>query len=129
MAYKVLIADDDRNFLTSLSVRLKAEGFEVACAQDSYQAVEVATRFRPDVLVLDINMPAGDGFTVQQRVEKMTHLLAMPVIYLTGERSERVEMMAKTQHAFALMFKPFETDELLRTIRSAVTTPQAAAAA
>jgi DNA-binding response OmpR family regulator len=129
MAHKVLIADDDKALLTSLSVRLKAEGYEVVSVQDSYQAVEQACKSWPDVLILDINMPAGDGFTVQERVDKMAHLHAIPVIYLTGERSVRVAEMAKAQHAFAVMFKPFDTKELLATIRAAVTSPRPSPAA
>lgn len=124
MSHKLLLADDDKALLMSLAVRLKAEGYEVVCVQDSYQAVEQARKGWPDVLILDINMPAGDGFTVQERVDKMAHLHSIPVIYLTGERSVRVSEMAKAQHAFALMFKPFETTELLATIRAAVTSPR-----
>jgi len=121
MATKILIADDDRDLLTSLSVRLEAEGYEVVCVQDSYQAVEQARKACPDALILDINMPAGDGFSVQDRVNKMTDLNGIPVIYLTGERSVRVTELAKAHHAFALIFKPFETKDLLSAVRSAVT--------
>jgi DNA-binding response OmpR family regulator len=124
MAHKILIADDDKALLTSLSVRLKSEGYEVLCVQDSYQAVEQTRKCWPDLLILDINMPAGDGFTVQERTDRMPHLHAIPVIYLTGDHSERVAELAKSQHAFALMFKPFETKELLATIRAAIASPR-----
>jgi len=124
MAHKILIADDDRDLLTSLSVRLEAEGYRVFCVQDSYQAVEQARKFCPDALILDINMPAGDGFTVQDRVNNMSHLYGVPVIYLTGEHSDRVTALAKAHQAFALIFKPFETKELLSAVRAAVTSPR-----
>ncbi|MFG0242478.1 MAG: PleD family two-component system response regulator [Phycisphaerales bacterium JB054] len=119
MDIKVLIADDDVVLLTSLSIRLKSEGYEVFCVQDSYQAVDQSGKIKPDVLVLDINMPAGDGFTVQERLHKMSALQNIPVIYLTGERSDRVATMAKTQGAFALLFKPCETQDLLDAIAAA----------
>jgi DNA-binding response OmpR family regulator len=120
MAHKVLIADDDKALLTSLSVRLQAAGYEVLCVEDAYQAVEQARKGWPDVMVLDINMPAGDGFSVQERVDHMPHLHGIPVIYLTGERSIRAAKMAKAQHAFSLMLKPFDTTELLATIQAAI---------
>ncbi len=124
MAHKILLADDDQNLLRSLGVRLRAEGFEVLCVQDSYQAVDQARRKWPDVMILDINMPAGDGFTVQDRVEKMVHLKGVPVIYLTGERSERVAQIARAHQAFALIYKPFDTSELLSTIGAALDAPR-----
>lgn len=120
MAYKVLIADDDRNLLNALTIRLLAAGYDVVGVQDAYQAVEQARKSWPDVLVLDVNMPAGDGFSVQDRVDRMAHLKGIPVIYLTGERSVRVRELFSSQHAAALIFKPFETADLLAAIHDAI---------
>lgn len=120
MSNKILVADDDLYLLDSLSARLKAEGYQVIAVQDSYQAVDHARTGWPDLLLLDINMPAGDGFTVQDRVGNMTHMRGIPVIYLTGDKSQRVIKLAKAYHAFALLYKPFETSELLSTIADAL---------
>ncbi len=125
----LLLADDDTNLLTSLSVRLKSEGYEVLCVQDGYQAVAQARKHHPAALILDINMPAGDGFTVQERIGQMPEFHATPVIYLTGDHSDRVVKMANCQHAFALMFKPFETKALLATIKAAVASSRDSCAA
>ncbi len=125
----ILLADDDTNLLTSLSVRLKAEGYEVLCVQDGYQAVAQARKHHPAALILDINMPAGDGFTVQERIAQMPDLHATAVIYLTGEHSDRVVDLAKRHHAFALVFKPFETKVLLAKIKAAVARGKASCAA
>lgn len=119
MTQKILIADDDHGLLTSLAVRLRSAGYEVSCAQDGYQAVEQARRTRPDVIILDVHMPAGDGFTVQDRLNKMTDFAGTPVIYLTGERSEQVRSLVEAHGAVALLFKPFDTGELLATVREA----------
>ncbi|MGD9688934.1 MAG: response regulator [Phycisphaerales bacterium] len=124
MSYKVLLADDDLAFLKSMTVRLRAEGFEVVSVQDGYQAVELARKTWPDVLVLDINMPAGEGFTVTQRVDHIAHLEGIPIIYLTGERSARVDRLAKDGRAFTLLHKPFDTDALLAAITDAVEAPR-----
>lgn len=120
MTHKILLADDNPALLASLTVRLRGEGYEVVCASDGYQAVEQARKSCPSVALLDVNMPAGDGFTVQDRIEKMTDLVGIPVIYLTGERSDRVKFLAESHHAFAVLYKPFETDELLALVQDAI---------
>jgi len=120
MTRKILIADDDHALLTSLAVRLRSEGYEVVCAQDGYQAVEQARRVGPDVIILDVHMPAGDGFTVQDRLDKMSDFAGTPVIYLTGERSEHVRALVEAHGAFALLLKPFDTGDLLATVREAI---------
>ncbi len=120
MTHKILIADDDRNHLLALQLRLESEGYEVICAQDAYFAVQQARDSKPDAMILDINMPAGDGFTVQERTCRTGKLDGVPVIYLTGENSQRVADLARTHDAFALLFKPFDVSDLLATLREAI---------
>ncbi len=123
---RILVADDDRTLLTSLSTRLRAAGFEVRCAQDGYQAVHLASRWKPDVAILDINMPAGDGFSVHERMESLRGggLKGVPIIYLTGERSARVALAAKAHGAFALVHKPYDARELIETLDAAIAGPR-----
>lgn len=116
----VLIADDDSRLLEALSLRLRREGFKVLTASDGYNALALAVERRPDLLVLDVNMPAGDGFTVQERGNHRSELADVPVIYLTGDQSQRLDEMAEVLGAFALIHKPFEFDRLLNTIRAAL---------
>jgi len=121
--FKILIADDDVRLLTSLSVRLKAEGFEVVCVQDSYQAVAQAAKHRPDLLILDVNMPAGDGFTAQDRIAQNPDLQQLPVIYITGEQSERVQQRTANAGTFAVVHKPFDSKDLVRIVHAAISSP------
>ena len=65
-------------------------------------------------------MPAGNGFTVHQRLAKMENLGSPPVIYLTGERSERVEAMAQAHDAFAVMYKPCDSKEVIANVHLAI---------
>ncbi|MFG0245196.1 MAG: PleD family two-component system response regulator [Phycisphaerales bacterium JB052] len=129
MPTKVLIADDDHHHLDALKVRFEAEGFEVYCAQDSYHAVRLAKQERPDAVVLDINMPAGDGFSVQERLGKMDSDKPIPVIYLTGERSQRVETMSRALNAFAVIYKPSDSKEIIATVNLAISFNDSAEAA
>lgn len=120
MGNKVLIADDDRGLLRALTIRLREAGYEVIAVEDAYQALEMARRCQPDVLVLDINMPAGGGLTVQERVEKITPLSGTPTIYLTGEDSDRTALLAKLPTTYALFHKPCNSADLLIAISNAV---------
>lgn len=115
----ILVADDDLNMLAALTVRLEAEGFQVVRVQDAYQAIEQANRHRPDLLLLDINMPAGRGFSVQERLANID-MAGTPVIYITGEQPGRIDKSAEAAGAFAVVHKPFETEELLETVREAL---------
>lgn len=115
----ILIADDDVNLLAALTIRLESEGFKVLRVQDAYQALEQANRHRPDLFLLDINMPAGKGFSVQERLANID-MADTPVIYMTGEQPGRVDRSAEDMGAFAVIHKPFETEELLETVRTAL---------
>jgi DNA-binding response OmpR family regulator len=116
----VLIADDDLDLLTALSVRLKKEGFDVIVTADGYQAFTYTSNLKPDAVILDINMPCGDGFSVHQRLRDNMLLLSIPIIYLTGEKSARVHTLAAKMNAYAVILKPFDTEELMTTVRKAV---------
>ncbi len=115
----IRIVDDDPELLQSLSLRLRREGFDVAVAANGYRGLERAKREFPDVLILDIHMPAGEGFSVQDRLQKMTGPWPL-VIYLTGDRSLRSDLMCKKLGAFAVIHKPFDIARLLETVRRAL---------
>jgi len=129
---RILIADDDHGMVQSLRIRLEHKGFEVVTAPDGYRAIVEACEDPPDVLVLDVNMPAGNGFTVQERFEKLLASNSkptkkIPVIYITGDKSEGVEEFAEFLGAFALIHKPFEIEHLFETIMRAMVPPPCAA--
>jgi len=116
----IVVADDDRALLDAVSLRLEAAGFEVHTAQDGYMAVQEARRVHPDVVLLDIGMPAGDGFSVHDRLQQIEGHEAPQYVYMTGSREGAVTHAARTKHAFALMHKPFDGRELTTILRSAV---------
>ena len=112
---RVLIADDDQAFLTGLAIRLRAHNFEVITANSGYEALKKATRHRPDVIITDINMPGGDGFTIQERLGSLNG--GPPtIIYVTGEKSGRMETRLWQNAASDVLFKPLDTQELLLTV-------------
>ncbi len=119
-AITVLLADDDMSIIKAICRRLRGESINLIVAADGYQAVNLAREHNPDILVLDVNMPAGDGFSVMDRLSALPGKSGIPVIYITGERSERVERTARETGAVAVLYKPFDSNELIKHIISAV---------
>ena len=117
---RILIADDDESFLMGLAIRLRKEGFEVFTTQDSYGALTQAIRQRPDVIITDINMPGGDGFTIQERLGNL-NWGPPPIIYVTGEKSGRMETRLWQSDAREVFYKPLDTHELLLTVNDVLT--------
>jgi DNA-binding response OmpR family regulator len=116
---KVLIADDSETLLSALRIQLEAQGFEVATCADAYTALAQARTTKPDVLVLDIRMPAGDGFSVLERMGKIPELRDLPVIYITGDQSTELDLKAERMGACGLIHKPIVFSTLLKMIDSA----------
>lgn len=80
----VLIADDDRDLLEVLALRCRKLGLEVRTASSGLDAFMEAASDAPDLLILDINMPAGDGLRVWQKLMHYPGFRSIPVIFLTG---------------------------------------------
>lgn len=115
-----LIADDDPRVLAMLGQRLRAVGFNVVQCQDAYMAVEMARRHNPDVIILDVNMPAGQGGSAHERLSNIPETAKIPVIYLTGNDSQKVRDQAEKLGAWAFIRKPYDIADLLAHVLSAV---------
>jgi CheY-like chemotaxis protein len=83
----VLLIDDDNVFLLTIGVRLKGMGYTVYAAKDAVNAISAVRKNNPDVIVLDVSLPAGDGFMVADRLQKLITAAATPIIFATA--SER----------------------------------------
>ena len=119
---RILIADDDQAFLMGLAIRLRRHNFAVITANSGYDALRKAMRRRPDVIITDINMPCGDGFTIQGRLGNL-NWGPPPIIYVTGDKSVRMEARLWQRDAGVVFYKPLEVHELLRTIDDMLTPP------
>lgn len=87
MTKKVLVVDDDKDFVRLMVVWLKAEGLEVVVAMDCMSCISVARRENPDLIVLDIGMPAGDGFVALERLRGLVHLAGVPIVVASGREA------------------------------------------
>jgi len=112
---KILIVDDEIDFVRILSTYLKARGYSTVSASDAVGAIMVAQRENPDFITLDVNMPAGNGFTVMERLAKFDRTSLIPVVVVTGKvLTGRQRAMAAG--AVGFLTKPVDFDRLLTLI-------------
>lgn len=116
----ILLADDSEKLCSALKIQLEAHGFDVTTCPDAYLALSQARHRRPDAMLLDIRMPAGDGFSVLERMAKLPDLKGVPVIYITGERSDELDMQAVRLGACGVIHKPIILSALLKLIEFAI---------
>ena len=117
---KILVVEDDVSINKALTIRLRAAGYEVCSAQDGLLATCAAKREIPDAMVLDISMPAGDGFSIVERVQEMPELEGVPFIFLTASKRPEFRERAEELGATAFFEKPYDAAELLAAIEGAV---------
>jgi len=119
-AKKILIVDDDEYLLLGLAAKLKAKGYAVVTAMDGLAAVAAARREVPDLIILDLGLPAGDGFVVLERLRAMADLLTTPVIVLSAWDPVNNKLRSLKAGAFAFFQKPPDNHEFLTAIRHAL---------
>ena len=116
----ILVADDHDAFTHAIKARLDAEGYAVHTCSDAYQALAIARKEHPDLLILDVHMPAGSGFSVLDRLRMVPEIANTPVIIITGDYSME-NMLEAERHGIELVLqKPFSTQDLLAYVRAAL---------
>jgi DNA-binding response OmpR family regulator len=116
-AKKVLVVEDDPDQLRGLVIRLKAGGYEVLCATDGVQGIGAARREKPDLVLLDIGLPGGDGYIVMDRLKKMLNGAAPPIMVLTAKDPTTHRDRALAAGAAVFLRKPVENCVLLAMVR------------
>lgn len=120
---KILIVDDDPDLRRGLNLRLRANQYETAYAGDGFSAIAMAQKERPDLIILDIGLPAGDGFVVLDRLQQSATLSVIPVIVLTARDPQANRDRTLKAGAIAFLQKPADNAELLGVIRTALQQP------
>src|SRR6202000_1497119 len=114
---KILVVDDDPDVRLALQLRLNANHYDVISAADGVASIAEARKHMPDLMILDLGLPAGDGFSVLERLKANEKLSSIPVIVLSGR--DRVGNWDRAIKAGAKTFlqKPVANDKLLAVLR------------
>ena len=113
---KILIVDDEPEILRGLNLRLKANGYQVVSAADGMQATQVALREKPDLVILDIGLPAGNGHIVAERLRANASTMHIPIIILSARAGDSDYMEAMRIGVDKYLTKPYDADDLLAAI-------------
>lgn len=112
---KILIVEDDRNLLDTLKYNLRKEGYDVVTAADGAQALDMARKEKPALIILDIMLPKISGFEVCRILRKE---MIVPILMLTAKAEETDKIVGLEIGADDYMTKPFSLRELLARVRA-----------
>jgi DNA-binding response OmpR family regulator len=120
---RILIVDDDLDVRQAMYVRLKANGYDIFFATDAISSVSEARKHVPDLIILDLGLPGGDGYVVIERLHRNPALAMIPIIVVSGRDVQSNRDRAIKAGAKVYLQKPVDTSELLATIRHALGEP------
>lgn len=113
---KVLVVDDDKDFLFLMARKISEDGYQVFTALDGIQALKLAYNEIPDVIILDIMLPAGGGISILKKLKGSTKTHVIPVIAITASDDPGIKEEALENNAAEFMIKPFSPEELIEKI-------------
>jgi DNA-binding response OmpR family regulator len=114
---RVLVVDDSETIRQLITLNLELEGFEVVTASDGREALAIVTKVQPDVVTLDVVMPALDGFATAERLRADPRTAALKIAMVTAAAQERDRVRGREIGVDAYLTKPFDPDVLVRTVR------------
>jgi DNA-binding response OmpR family regulator len=120
---KILIVEDDPDIRKGMSVRLKASGYDTFVASDVVTSLIMARKHVPDLIILDLGLPAGDGFLVIERLKIIPALALIPIIVVSGRTGLPNQELAQEAGVKAFLQKPVDNAELLAVIRKTLGGP------
>lgn len=117
---KILIGEEDAELLPLLALHLRNEQYDVLCARHGTEALEMARRERPDLLLLSVSLPAGEGLTVLEAIGDYPDVATIPVIYLLSVRPGAGKGKTPDLPDMASIRKPVATGELIEKVGAAL---------
>jgi two-component system KDP operon response regulator KdpE len=120
---KILIVEDDADVRLGYAVLLKAHHYSTCFASDAAAAISEARKSEPDLILLDLGLPAGDGFVVLDRLRSNMNLATIPIIVVSARDAHANKDRALKAGARAFLQKPWNDSELLALVRDALGQP------
>ena len=118
-AKRILIVEDDPKIAMSLALRMKAAGLEATVAEDAVSGVRSAVAQRPDLILLDISLPAGNGFSAAEAIQRNLPT-PTPIIFLTASKLPELRRKAFQLGAAGFFEKPYDAATLLAAVKRAL---------
>jgi len=120
--YRVLVVDDDLDFIKATTIVLESQSYEVLTAGDGLEGLKAAKEEKPDLILLDVIMPAKDGFSAAEQLKKDPDLCDIPVVMLTSFSQARAGTAIAANRGMSLeaedyLDKPVSPDELLACVK------------
>ncbi|MFT7677839.1 MAG: two-component system OmpR family response regulator [Planctomycetota bacterium] len=115
---KILIVEDDPDIAHALGLRLKAADYDVVTAYDAVLGTMAATREQPDLAILDISMPGGDGIMLSERFKENSENAGPPVIFITASKKPEIRERAMAAGAAGFFEKPYDAHEVLQLVHN-----------
>jgi DNA-binding response OmpR family regulator len=123
---KILIVDDDPDVRHGMQIRLKANHYDTFFAGNAHSSMVEAQKHEPDLIILDLGLPAGDGFQVMESLKKFPALAVIPIIVVSARDARGNQQRALEAGAKAFLQKPVNNAELLAVIRKVLGEPAVA---
>jgi DNA-binding response OmpR family regulator len=120
----ILVVEDELDVQKVVAKRLTSRGFTVHCASDGVHAVALAHQVKPDLVVLDLQLPAGDGMSVLRKLRISTITQNAHIVVLTGMTNEAYKQKVLSEGVDAYLQKPYDSQVLLDTINQILNKPQ-----
>jgi CheY-like chemotaxis protein len=115
----ILVVEDDVKIAAALSIRFEAAGYRTLRAPDGFRGLQIAVNDRPDLIVMDIWMPVGIGFSVAQRLRDLG-LTGIPIIFITASKLKGLKETADELGGVAFFEKPYDPGELMQAVARAL---------
>src|SRR5262245_19070812 len=122
---KILIVDDDPNVHIILKITLEKAGYEVFSAMDAMQGPMMVRQVKPDLIILDIMMPAGGGIAVYNRLKQTNMGFQIPVIIHSSTPKDQVRDKLPEVDSLTMVQKPAELTEFLKLVAAKIANPTA----
>ena len=113
---KILIVEDDAEINEALAIRLSASGYDVIRAEDGLMGLSNAVQQQPDLMILDISMPAGDGFSIVERLREVPNLPRIPVLFITASKKGELRRDKKERRMTTSIYRCVECRRPVRIV-------------
>lgn len=116
--HKILIVEDDMDLAAVLQMNLEAKHFQVFLAHDAIQGIALTHQEKPNLIILDINLPGGGGITFLKNAKMSVHIKSIPIVILSGCEDEGLVHEALHAGVQDYIKKPYELEDLYRRIQN-----------